>query len=147
MQERISLDINAALKRGDKATAEALRLVKSALQYAKIAANHDLSDEEATKVLRKEIKARIEARDIFASNDRPEQAAKEEFERSVYAIYVPDQLSDSAIDQLIVAAAKKLGNKPEFSQLMPAVMILAAGSADGKIVADRVKDYLSKAAK
>lgn len=144
MQERISLDINAALKRGDKATAEALRLVKSALMYAKIAAGHDLSDDEAAKIIRKEIKSRIEARDIFAANDRPEQAAKEEFERSVYAMYVPDQLGNEAIDIFIATAAKDLGDAPQFSQLMPAVMKLAAGQADGKLVADRVKAYLNK---
>jgi uncharacterized protein YqeY len=142
MQDRISSDINAALKRGDKATAEALRLVKSALLNAKIAARHDLSDEEATKVIQKEIKMRIEARDIFAANDRSEQAAKEEFERSVYAMYVPEQMGEKAIDELIANAVKESGPGANFAQLMPAVMKAAAGKADGKLVADRVKAYL-----
>jgi len=142
MQERISLDINAALRRGDKATAEALRLVKSALINARIAIGHELNDEEATKVIRKEMKSRVEARDLYASNDRPEQAAKEEFERSVYAVYVPEQLDQAAVDALIITAATDVA-EPAFSQLMPAVMKLAAGKADGKLVAERVKVYLS----
>lgn len=145
MQERISLDINAALRRGDKATAEALRLVKSALMYAKIAAGHDLSEDEATKVIRKEMKSRVEARDLYAANERPEQAAKEEFERSVYAVYVPEQLSETAVDELVISAAASLEAPVAFSQLMPAVMKLAASKADGKIVAERVKAYLEKA--
>lgn len=144
MQERISSDINAALKRGDKATAEALRLVKSALTYARIAAGHELSDDEVIKVLRKEIKSRVEARDLYAANDRAEQAAKEEFERSVYATYVPEQLSETDIDLMVAAAAADLGTEATFSQLMPATMKLAAGKADGKLVADRVKAYLEE---
>jgi len=144
MQEKISLDINVALKRGDKATAEALRLVKSSLMYAQIAAGHELTDDEVIKVIRKEIKARIEARDIFTANDRSEQAAKEEFERSVYAVYVPDQLTESAVDELIQNAAQGISDTPSFAQLMPAVMKLAAGKADGKLVADRVKAYMQK---
>lgn len=142
MQDRIGSDINAALKRGDKATAEALRLLKSALMNAKIAAGHDLNDAEAEKVIRKEMKSRVEARDLFAANDRSEQAAKEEFERSVYAAYVPEQLSEFDIDALVATAAKTAGDGAGFSQIMPAVMKAAAGKADGKLVADRVKAFL-----
>lgn len=141
MLDKISADINAALKRGDKATAEALRLVKSALMNARITAGHDLSDDEAVKVIRKEMKSRVEARDLFAANDRAEQAAKEEFERSVYAAYVPEQLSEADIDALVAQAASS-GNELAFSQLMPATMKLAAGKADGKLVAERVKHFL-----
>jgi hypothetical protein len=143
MQDRISQDINAALKRGDKATAEALRLLKSALMYAKIAAQHDLSDEEAYKIIRKEIKSRVEARDLYASNERPEQAAKEEFERSVYAQYVPDQLDELAINDIIAKVAKTT-EMQSFSQIMPAVMKIAAGKADGKLVAECVKKYIER---
>lgn len=142
MLDRIASDINAALKRGDKATAEALRLLKSALMNAKIAAGHDLSDEEAAKVIRKEMKSRVEARDLFAANDRSEQAAKEEFERSVYAGYVPEQLSEADIDALIQKVVSELGTSPQFAQVMPATMKAAAGRADGKLVADRVKLFL-----
>lgn len=142
MLDRISQDINAALKRGDRATAEALRLLKSALMYAKITAGHDLNDEEATKVIRKEMKSRIEARDLFAANGRNEQAAKEEFELGVYSAYVPEQLGEVAIDTLIAQVATELGDGVAFSQLMPAAMRAVAGKADGKLVADRVKAFI-----
>ena len=142
MQDRISSDINAALKRGDKATAEALRLLKSAFVNAKIAAGHELSDTEAEKVIRKEMKSRVEARDLFAANDRSEQAAKEEFERGIYATYVPEQLSATDIDAFVAAAALEAGDGAGFAQIMPAVMKAAAGKADGKLVADRVKAFL-----
>lgn len=141
MLEKISQDINEALKRGDKATAEALRLLKSALMYAKIAAGHDLDNDEAAKVIRKEIKSRIEARDMYAANNRAQQAAKEEFECSVYTQYVPKQLGEAEINAIIVDVSKTVSENT-FSQLMPAVMKIAAGRADGKMVSECVKKYI-----
>ena len=143
--DTISQDINAALKAGDKPRAEALRLLKGALMNARIAAGHDLTDPEAEKVIRKEMKSRVEARDLFAANDRAEQATKEEYERSVYATYVPEQLNEAAIDALIAQAATEQ-QELQFSQLMPATMKLTAGKADGKLVAERVKLFLEQKA-
>lgn len=145
MLDTVDTAIIAALKSGDKATAEALRLLKSSLMYAKIAAGHDLSEQESIKVIQKEIKSRVEARDIFAANNRPEQAKKEEFERSVYAAYVPAGLSAEEIDAIIVEQAGTLEPGYTFAQLMPKVMQAVAGKADGREVSEKVKAYIDKA--
>jgi uncharacterized protein YqeY len=142
MIDTVNNAITAALKSGDKATAEALRLLKSSLMYAKIAAGHDLSDEESVKVVQKEIKARVEARDIFAANDRPEQAKKEEFERSIYASYVPAGLSPEEVDAIIAEQAAKLDEGYTFAHLMPKVMQAVAGKADGREVSEKVKAFI-----
>jgi uncharacterized protein YqeY len=145
MLETVNNAITVALKSGDKATAEALRLLKSSLMYAKIAAGHDLSDEEAIKIIQKEMKARVEARDIYAANDRPELAKKEEFERSVYAHYVPEGLSGEEVDAIIKEQASKLEEGYTFAQLMPKVMQSIAGKADGREVSEKVKAFIGGA--
>lgn len=144
MIDRIKDDTNVALRAGDRKTAAALRLLFNALKNAQIDAGSELSDEAATKVIKKEIKKRIEARDLFANNERPEQAALEEFERSVYAQYVPEEMSAEAIDKLVEEAASDLGDDVKFASVMPQVMRLTKGQADGRLVAERVKEYLSK---
>ena len=144
MQDTINTAITTALKSGDKPTAEALRLIKSTLMYAKIAAGHDLSDAEATKIIQKEIKSRIEARDIYAANNRPELAQKEEFERSVYANYVPAGLTPKEIDSIISEQAAKLEAGYDFAKLMPKVMQAVAGKADGREVSEKVKAFIAK---
>lgn len=141
MLEKINADIITELKAGEKPTAEALRLLKSALTNARIAAGHDLSDEECIKVIRKEMKSRVEARDLFRENNRAEQADKEEFERSVYAAYVPEQMNAESIDKIISEQAAD-NNEITFAELMPKVMKATSGKADGKLVAERVKSYL-----
>ena len=141
MQDKVSQDINVALKSGEKTTAEALRLLKSSLLNARIALGHDLNDEEATAVVRKEIKARIEARDLFSENGREEQAKQEEFERELYSGYVPKQLSEDDIDAFIAASAEE-NTGVNFGILMSQVMKKCAGNADGKLVTERVKYFL-----
>ncbi len=147
MLESVNQAINTALKSGNKPTAEALRLLKSSLMYAKIAAGHDLTEAESIKIVQKEIKARIEARDIFAANGRTELAQKEEFERSVYAAYAPAGLTSAEVDAIIIEQAVKLEAGCTFAQLMPQVMRAVAGKADGREVAEKVKVYINEASK
>ena len=146
MLDRLKEDINAALRSGDKKTASALRLLFSSLKNAQIDNAGELSDEEATKAIKKEIKKRVEARDLYSDNGREEQASQEEFERSVYASYVPEELSMDAIDELIVVSAQQISDL-KFSSLMPEVMKQTKGQADGRLVSERVKKYLEQEGK
>ena len=145
MQLKIDADINSALKAGDKQKGEALRLLKSSLINARIAAGHDLTDEEAIKVIRKEIKSRIEARDLYNANDREELAKKEEFERATYASYIPAELDPKELNSIINDVAKNFEDEPLFTNIMPRVMKVVAGRADGHAVADAVKKYIEEA--
>jgi uncharacterized protein len=142
MLDIVNANINAALKSGDTATVEALRLLKSSLMNAKIALGHELTETEAIKVAQKEIKSRVEARDVYAANGRPELAAKEEFQRGVYETYVPAALTEAEIDTIISEQASMLDADYGFAQLMPKVMQAVAGKADGRMVGDRVKAFI-----
>ena len=144
MQEQINQDTNNALKSGDKDVVNALRLLKSSLLNARIALGHELTDEEAVKVIRKEMKSRIEARDMFKANDRHSQASKEEFEREVYAKYVPKELSKDEIDKIVNQQATTIDGEITFAKLMPNVMKACDGKANGKDVSECVKLFISK---
>jgi uncharacterized protein len=142
MLERVQEDLARALKAGDKQTVSALRMLVSALKNAQIDNRAELTNEQSIKLVQKEIKKRVEARDLYQQHGRTEQAAGEEFERQLLAQYVPSMLSEQEIDLLVNSEAAKLSDV-SFSNLMPAVMKAAAGRADGKMVAERVKAYLA----
>jgi uncharacterized protein YqeY len=144
MIDRVHNDATAALKAGDKKTAEALRLLYSSLKNAEIENMGSLSDEQAIQVIKKEMKKRVEARDLFAANDREEMAAKEEFERSLYSQYAPAELTASQIDDIITSVTKD-ADELSFGKLMPLVMKETKGSADGRMVSERVKAFIDKA--
>ena len=143
MIERVQNDLKSALKSGDKQATSTLRMLLSSLKNAKIANANSLTDEQAVSVVKKEIKRRIEARDMYANNDRPEQAAQEEYERQLLSHYAPAQLTQEQVDDLIIGVAKTTTDT-NFGSIMPKVMQTAKGNADGKMVADRLKNYLSK---
>lgn len=144
MLDRITNDINEALKRGDKTTAEALRFIKNSLKNASINLGRDLTEDESIKIIRKEIKLRVEARDMYAANGRQELAAKEEFERGLCAQYVPSELGASEINKIITDVVNQFKEPVSFSQLMPAVMKVVAGKADGKTVSELVNKYIKE---
>ena len=141
MLNRVHSDSNAALKAGDKKTAEALRLLYSALKNAQIEDGGALADERAIQVIKKEMKKRVEARDLYAEHGRQEQAAQEEFERTLYSQYAPTELSVDQIDAIIRTVS---ANAPEqtFAKIMPLVMREVKGNADGRLVSERVKIYI-----
>lgn len=146
MLDRVQGDSNAALKAGDRKTVAALRLLFSALKNVKIDNGGVLSDEQATACIKKEIKKRVEARDLYSQNDREELAAQEEFERSIYSQYVPEEMSQEVIDEIIEIAAKEI-DEVKFATLMQAVMKQAKGQADGRLVSERVKLFIEKTEK
>ena len=142
MESKIENDLKVALKNGDKRTVETLRFLKSVLTNVQIAVGHPLSDEEIIKTIRKEIKLRIEARDMYIAGKRQELADKEEFERQLYAAYVPEELDQEKILNIVNKVALTLPQPLVFAQLMPVVMKEIAGQADGRIVAEIVKSYI-----
>lgn len=141
MQEQIAKDLVAAMKSGDRATADSLKMLKTALQMAQIAQGGTLDDATVERVIRKEMKARCDARDMYATNGRPELAGKEEAERVLYEKYVPKQMDATEIDSIIADKASGL-EAVAFAQLMPLVMQELKGKADGRVVSERVKAFV-----
>ena len=141
--EQVNQDFVAALKAGDKPKAEALRLLKSAFTNSRIQLGHDLTDQEALKVIKKEMKSRVEARDMFQKNNRLEQAAQEELERSVYASYAPAELTDQELNEIINQVASSSGTEANFGQIIGLVMKKVDGRADGSRVSALVKQHLA----
>lgn len=141
MLDRVHNDTNVALKAGDKKTAEALRLLYSALKNAQIDNGGALADDKAIQVIKKEMKKRVEARDMYATYGREDRAAQEEFERTLYSQYAPAELTAEQIDSIITAVAQD-ANERTFAKIMPLVMRETKGNADGKLVSERVKHFL-----
>lgn len=138
--EQLRSDMTAAMKAGEKDRVGALRLVLSELQKAQ----KDGGDDELT-VLRRERKRRLEAAGVFRDGGRPELADQEESEAELIAGYLPAELSDEELDQMIADAVAQTGasSPRDMGQVMKAVMAASGGRADGKRTSARVKEALS----
>jgi uncharacterized protein YqeY len=108
-------------------------------------APRELSDDEILKVLTREAKNRREAAEAFEAAGRAEQAAGERAEGEVLAEYLPRQLPDDELAQLVAAAIAAAGavGMPAMGQVMKTVTPQVAGRADGSRVAAEVRRQLA----
>jgi hypothetical protein len=112
MREKITADLKIAMKAGDRAKVDALRLINAALKDKDIearGAGKTLSEDDVLALLQKMIKSRQESLDIYEKNNRPELADKEGFEIAVISSYLPSQMSEAEVAEAIKAEVAELG--------------------------------------
>jgi len=137
--ERVREDSRAAMKEGDRVRASSLRLVLDALQQdAKLGKGDDVA------VLQRERKKRLEAAEAFRAGGRAEQAEAEAREAELIEGYLPAQLSDRELGELVDAAVAEAGatEQRQMGQVMSLLMPRVEGRADGKRVSGAVRERL-----
>jgi uncharacterized protein YqeY len=149
LHERIEEDLRAAMKARDRATLDALRMLKTSLTNRAVADGGTpttrLDDQTVMAVVATEVKRRREAATAFREGGREESAAKEDAEAKVYAAYLPTQLDDGALRAMVRATAERLGatGPRDAGGVIREVLAEAAGGADGGRVAAMVREVLS----
>src|SRR5215203_1990338 len=138
--ERVQQDTRDAMKAGDRERVGALRMIANALQQEA----KEGKDDEVT-VLRRERKRRIEAATAFREGGGDERAAAEEAEAELIGDYLPAELSDEELAELVDAAISEAGasEAKDMGKVMSAVMPKVDGRADGKRVSAAVRERLS----
>jgi uncharacterized protein YqeY len=146
LKDSLTADMRAALKARDELTTSTLRMALAAIATAEVAgkAKRELSDEEVLGVLTREAKKRREAATAFAEAGRTEQAAKEVAEGEVLDRYLPKQLGDAELAELVSGAlgAGGFDGKPQMGPAMKAAQAAVAGRAEGGRVAAEVRRQL-----
>jgi len=150
LKSKLHEDLNAAIKERDELRSSTLRLTLAAITKEEVAGKEkrELSDEEITKVITREAKKRREAAEAFAQGGRAEQAEREKAEGELLATYLPKQLSDDELRQIVAQAveeAKAAGAEGPraMGQVMKIVNPKVAGQAEGGRVAAVVKELLA----
>lgn len=146
LEKDIMSEIKSAMKAKDKTALEALRAVKSAILMAKTdGSGGDLSEADEIAILQKQIKMRKDSAQQFKEQGRDEMADNELKQAEVIERFLPEQLSPDEIKTEVVAIIQETGAST--IKDMGAVMGLAnqrlAGKADGKTIADIVKEQLN----
>jgi uncharacterized protein len=147
LKSRLHADLTTSIKARDELRTATLRMVLSAITNEEVsgAAARQLSDDDVLKVLAREAKKRREAAEAFASGNRPELADRERAEGGVIDEYLPAQLSDDELRDLVTQAIAQAGaSGPQaMGAVMKAANPLVAGRADGGRVAGEVKRQLA----
>ena len=147
LKEKLQADLSAAMKARDEVRTRTLRMALTAVTNEEVAGKQarELSDDEVVKVLQRESKKRREAAEAFADAGRAEQAEAERAEGVVLDDYLPTQLSDDELAELVRTAIAETGAEGPraMGQVMKAVTPKVAGRADGKRVSGEVKRQLA----
>jgi uncharacterized protein YqeY len=146
LKARLRTDLNAAMKARDEVTTATLRMALTSVANEEVAGKsaRELSDDEVLRVLTREGKKRREAAEAFDGAGRPELAARERAEQAVLERYLPEQLDDAALAELVRAAIAETGasSPRDMGAVMKAVQPRVAGRADGRRVSDEVRSQL-----
>lgn len=144
--DTINNDIKKAMLARAEAELRALRAIKAALllEATKEAGAGAVSDESAIKILQKLAKQRKESMEIFKAQGRNDLYDKENEELSVMEKYLPAQMDESQLKQILLQLISTSGftSAADFSKLMPLAMKELAGKADGKAISGLLKELL-----
>ncbi len=139
--ERLEADYKVALKAGERVRVDTLRLIKAGVQRVAIEKRKDvLDDQEVIQVLIQQAKQRRETIESVKQTSRQDVFTQTTQELAILNSYLPQQLSQEAVKQLIEEAIKTVG--PNQGQIMKYVMGKAAGASDGKLVSQLVSERL-----
>ena len=147
LKERLQADLTTAMKARDELRSATLRMVLTAVKTEEVSGKtaRELDDAEVVTVLGREAKKRREAAEAFADGGRPERADRERAEEEVIAAYLPAQLSDDELRDLVVAAISetRAAGPQAMGQVMKSVTPKTTGRADGGRVAAEVRRQLA----
>ena len=145
LQETIEADLLVALKAGDEFTRENLRLLKSVIKNAEIAAGRPLTDAEIVGIIQKEVKKRGEAEQLYQQAHKGDLAKQEAREAEQLQRYLPTQLGETEIQAVI---DDYLAHNPtdiaQIGQAMGALSARLKGQADLGLVSQLLRATLEK---
>jgi len=144
--DKIAEDLKSAMKMADKTRLETLRMIRAALLEKQVEKrpHGGMTPEDEIAVLISLSKKRKESISIYRENGRNDLAEQEEAELSVLQEYLPKQSSQEEIEAIVKSVITETGasGPKDFGKVMPEVMKLLKGKADGKLVQNSVKQQL-----
>ncbi len=137
--------VKSAMKAREMEVVKILRNVQAAIKKVEIDSQTELDDTAVLELLQKQIKQRQESLDIYQANGREDLAAKEQLEIEVISQFLPPQLDEAALKDLISATITELSasSMKDMGRVMSAVKEKTVGRADPAVISVLIKQALS----
>ena len=144
--DQLNQDMKTAMKAKDRESLTTIRMIKSSIQNEEIAKGRDLDADEELTILAREKKQRLESLEEFKKADRTDLVEKLKAEIKVVDNYLPEQLSDDEVRELVQETIDEVGaeSMKDMGSVMSAVMPKVQGRADGGQINGLVRELLSK---
>ena len=145
MIDRIESDLKDAMRTKDVVRLSTLRLLKSAIEYHKIEKKQEqLSQADLLAVVKKQIKQRQDSIEGFEKGGRNDLVEKEKAELSILTSYLPEQLSEAQLQEIVRSTISELGatSRADMGKVMREIQAKVAGRADNKLISQLVSSSL-----
>lgn len=145
LKGKLTDDMKAAMRSGDKSRLQTIRLILSAVKQQEVDTREEQSDDDIITSLTKMQKQRRESISQFEKAGRQDLVDKEEQELVVISEYLPAALSDTEIDALINEAMTESGASSikDMGKVMAILKPKLAGKADMGAVSAKIKSALA----
>ena len=147
LEEKIMEDYKKAMKEKEALKVSVLSFLRAELKNAAIDKKKDkLEDAEVIAVVKKQVKQRQDSIEQFKAGGRQDLVEKETKELEILKSYLPQQLSEDKIREIIEEAVRETGacGPQDMGKLMKALLPKLSGGADNKLVSELVKARLQK---
>lgn len=146
LKDRLVEDMKNAMKAKEegKVRLSVIRMVRAAIKNAEIDKKMEFNDAQVIDVLAHEVKLRRDSLEVYKNADRPDMVKALEEELEILMGYLPQQLSEGEIRQLIQETISMVGAKgpKDLGKVMGALVPKTKGRADGKLVNSMVREIL-----
>lgn len=146
LADQIQSDLKESMKAREQVRTATLRMVLAGIKNLRAEPGHgaDVTDEEVTAIIAKEAKSRRESIETYRDAGREDLVASEQAELDVLTAYLPEQLDEAAIREVVEATVAEVGatSPGDLGRVMSALMPKVKGRADGKVVNKVARDVL-----
>ena len=144
LKDQLMADMKEAMKAHDKDRLAVIRMVRGAVRQQEIDGKKELEDSDVIAVISKEVKMRRDSIEEFNKGGRQDLVEKTQAEIDILMPYLPAQLSEDEVRELVKAAVEATGAKTQkdMGKVMGKLMPKVKGRADGKMVNNIVRSML-----
>jgi len=145
LKQKITEDMKSAMRSKESDRLGAIRLLQSAIKQKEVDERIQVSDDDILNVIEKMLKQRRDSIEAYKKANRPDLVDKEEFEVNILQQYLPEQLKDSEIDQIIDDVISSCGASSikDMGVVMSSVKMKVVGKANMAEVSQKIKTKLS----
>jgi len=145
LRERLTDEMKGAMKSHDELRLSTIRMIRSTVKNREIELKHELDDLGICEVIASLVKQRRESIRLFTQGGRDDLVVKEEKELSTLLEFLPPQLERAELEEMVIKAIAESGAQgaKEMGKVMKVLTPQVAGRADGKVVAEVVREKLA----
>ena len=144
LKQKLQEDLKSSMKNKDAIKKSVITLIRSSIKQYEVDNRVELQDDEIVDLIAKQLKQTRDSREEFAKAGRDDLVSKAEAEIEVLKEYLPQQLSEEELNEIVISTISELGatSMKDMKKIMTSIMPKVKGRADGKLINELVKKNL-----